>query len=95
MLPRRPRPSGFVGLMFSSVPLREVGAQVLRLLGVMVGASLSCLLFLRPKGLLKKPLFFDMSSIGLGSGIGDCAIGLPGEADPLGGSMLENDVGFE
>jgi hypothetical protein len=94
-LPRFPRPSGLVGLTFSSVALLELGAQVLRLVGVMAGGSLSCLLFLRPNGLLKKPLFFDMSSMGLGSGIGDCAIGLPGEADPLGGSMLEKDVGFE
>jgi hypothetical protein len=53
------------------VALLDEGAQVLRLLGVIVGGSLSCLLFLRAKGLLKKPLFLDMSSIGLGSGIGD------------------------
>jgi hypothetical protein len=82
--------------MFSSVVLLVVvGAQVLRLLGVIDGGSLSCLLFLRPKGLLKKPLFFDISSVGLGSGRGDWAIGLPGEAEPLGGSMLEKEVGFE
>jgi hypothetical protein len=84
-----------VGLTFSSVVLLVEGAQVLRLVGVIVGGSLSCLLFLRAKGLLKKPLFFDMSSIGLGSGIGDWAMGLPGEAEPLGGSMLEKEVGFE
>lgn len=34
--------------------------------------------------------------MGLGSGGGDCGFnGLPGDAEPLGGSMLENDVGFE
>jgi hypothetical protein len=82
--------------MFSSV-VRDVGPHVLRLLGVRTGGSFSCLLFLRVNGLLKKPLFFciDMSSTGLGSGNEDCGIGLPGEADPLGGSMLEKDVGFE
>jgi hypothetical protein len=55
------------------------------------------LLFLRAKGLLKKPLFFcvDVSSSGLGSGNEDWGMGLPGDAEPLGGSMLENDVGFE
>jgi hypothetical protein len=95
-LPRVGRPRGLVGLMFSSVFLLVVvGAQVLRLLGVIEGDSLSCLLFLRANGLLKNPLFFDISSIGLGSGIGDWAIGLPGEAEPLGGSMLEKEVGFE
>jgi hypothetical protein len=72
-LPRAPRPNGLVGLTFSSVVLLDSGAQVLRLLGVIFGGSLSCLLFLRPNGLLKKPLFFciELSSIGLGSGIGD------------------------
>lgn len=68
---------------------------MLRLLAVIAGGSLSCLLFLRPKGLLKNPRFFDMSSMGLGSGIGDCAMGFPGEVEPLGGSILEKEVGFE
>jgi hypothetical protein len=69
----------------------------LRLLGAIVGGSTSCLLFLRANGLLKKPLFFctEVSSIGLGSANGDVGMGLPGEADPLGGSILEKDVGFE
>ena len=89
-----------VGLVFSSVFLRAGGAHVLRLrlAGVRAaGVSTSCLLFLRAKGLLKKPLFFatEPSSIGLGSGNGDCGIGLPGDAEPLGGSMLEKDVGLE
>jgi hypothetical protein len=88
-----------VGLTFSSLVLLVVGAQVLRLLGVMFGGSTSCLLFLRANGLLKKPLFFaiELSSMGLGSGKDGCeiGIGLPGEAEPLGGSMLEKDVGFE
>ena len=89
-----------VGLVFSSVFLRAGGAHVLRLrlAGVRAaGVSTSCLLFLRAKGLLKKPLFFatEPSSIGLGSGKGDCGIGLPGDAEPLGGSMLEKDVGLE
>jgi hypothetical protein len=63
----RSRPKGRVGLTFSSVVLLVAGAQVLRALGVMVGGSLSCLLFLRPKGLLKNPRFFciDVSSTGL------------------------------
>jgi hypothetical protein len=89
-----------VGMTFSSVFLREGGAHVLRLrlAGVRAaGGSTSCLLFLRANGLLKKLLFFanESSSGGLGSAIGDWAIGLPGEAEPLGASMLENDVGFE
>jgi hypothetical protein len=84
-----------VGLIFSSVVLLDAAPQVLRLLGVMVTGSLSCLLFLRAKGLLKKPLFFVKSSTGLGSGSGDCTIGFPGEAEPLGGSMLEKELGLE
>jgi hypothetical protein len=92
-----------VGLVFSSVFLRGDGAHVLRLrlAGIRAaGVSTSCLLFLLANGLLlKKPLFFanDCSSGpgGLVSRTGDCAIGLPGEAEPLGASMLENDVGFE
>jgi hypothetical protein len=95
-LPRTGLPRGRVGLIFSSVVLLVAdGAQVLRLVGVMVGTSLSLRLFLRAKGLLKNPLFFDKSSTGLGSGIGDWGIGLPGDAEPLGGSMLEKEVGFE
>lgn len=87
----------FGGLAFSSIFLREEAVHVLRALGVRAGGSTSCLLFLLANGLLKKPLFFctEPSSIGLGSGSGDCGIGLPGDAEPLGGSMLENDVGFE
>lgn len=66
----------------------------------MTGGSFSCRLFLRANGLLKKPLFFctDVSSmgvIGLGSANEDCGIGLPGDAEPLGTSTLENEVGFE
>lgn len=70
---------------------------MLRLLGVITGGSFSCLLLLLAKGLLKKPLFFAtvFSSIGLGSGNDDWGIGLPGDADPLGGSILENEFGLE
>jgi hypothetical protein len=96
VLSRLPRPNGLVGLTFSSVFRLDAGPQVLRLLGVIVTGSFSCLLFLRAKGLLKKPLFLVNSSTGLGSGSGDWgASGLPGEADPLGGSMLEKELGFE
>lgn len=73
-LPRAPRPNGRIGLTFSSVVrLVFVGAHVLRAVGMIVGGSLSCLLFLRAKGLLKKPLFLatEFSSMGLGSGSGD------------------------
>jgi hypothetical protein len=69
----------------------------LRLVGITdAGVSISGLLFLRPKGLLKKPRFFwkEFSSIGLGSGK-DCGIGFPGEAEPLGGSTLENEFRSE
>jgi hypothetical protein len=95
VLPRLPRPRGLVGLTFSSVVRLDAGPQVLRLLGVIVIGSFSCLLFLRAKGLLKNPLFLVNSSTGLGSGSGDCGIGLPGEADPLGGSILEKELGLE
>ena len=77
---------------------RDGGAHVLRLLGgATLGGSISCLLFLLANGLLKKARFFctEVSSIGLGSANGEAGIGLPGEAEPLGGSMLEKDVGFE
>ena len=36
-----------------------------------------------------------MGVIGLGSANEDCGIGLPGDAEPLGTSTLENEVGFE
>lgn len=71
---------------------------MLRLVGVVdTGVSTSGLLFLRPKGLLKKPRFFwkELSSMGLGSGNDERGIGLPGEADPLGGSTLENEFRSE
>lgn len=95
---RVPRPSGRVGLTFSLVFCLEAGAHVLRLDGVTdAGISTSGLLFLRPKGLLKKPRFFwkELSSIGLGSWNDDSGIGLPGEAEPLGGSTLEKELGSE
>ena len=71
---------------------------MLRLVGVIdAGVSISGLLFLRPKGLLKKPRFFwkEFSSTGLGSVNDDGGIGLPGDADPLGGSTLEKELRSE
>lgn len=91
-------PSGRVGLTFSLVFRLDVGAHVLRLVGVTdAGVSISGLLFLRPKGLLKKPRFFwkEFSSMGLGSLNEEVGIGLPGEADPLGGSTLEKEFKSE
>lgn len=87
----------FVRLLFSSVFRREGGVHVFRVLGARAGGSISCLLFLLANGLLKNPLFFctEPSSIGLGSGIDGAAIGLPGEQEPLGGSTLEKELGFE
>ena len=70
----------------------------MRLVGVTeASVSTSGLLFLRPKGLLKNPRFFwkEFSSTGLGSGADDNGIGLPGEADPLGGSILEKEFKSE
>jgi hypothetical protein len=86
-----------VGLVLSSVFLREGGVHVFRVLGARAGGSISCLLFLLAKGLLKKFLLFctEFSSIGLGSANDDCGIGLPGEQEPLGGSTLEKELGFE
>jgi hypothetical protein len=53
------------------------------------GCSFS-LLLLRRNGLLKKPLFFFMTCFSAGGAT--CFIG---DVFPLGGSWLENDVGFE
>ena len=60
------------------------------------GSWFSCLLLLRNGlWLWKNPVFF------FGSGLSsmDCSVGggmgFPGDAVPLGGSMLENEVGFE
>ena len=91
-------PSGRVGLTFSLVFRLAAGAHVLRLVGAMdAGVSISGLLFLRPKGLLKKPRFFwkELSSMGPGSLNDGGGIGLPGEADPLGGSTLEKEFKSE
>jgi len=88
------------GLTFSCVFRREGGVHVFRLLVARGGGSISCLLFLRAKGLLKKPRFFatEPSSGGVGSAGGDggisCGTGLLGDAG-LGASILDNEVGFE
>jgi hypothetical protein len=83
--------------MFSWSDRLEAGPHVFLLVGVMGlgGAWMSCLLFLLANGLFwKNPLFFFTSCLSSrGCGIG--AIGFPGDAEPLGGSTLENDVGLE
>lgn len=88
---------GLIGLIGSCVFLRKGAVHVFLLLVTRAGGSISCLLFLLANGLLKKPLFFCTapSSIGLGSANDDCGVGLLGEAGPLGGSILDRDVGFE
>ena len=51
-------------------------------------------MLMRPRRLFNQGSLVN-SSTGLGSGSDDCGIGLPGEADPLGGSMLEKELGLE
>jgi hypothetical protein len=91
-----------VGLTFSSLRF-GAAPQVVLVLGVVEadGSWFSCLLLLL-KGLWfwKNPLFFFTSCLSSSGDTGDGgaiggAIGLPGDAEPLGGSMLENEVGFE
>jgi hypothetical protein len=53
------------------------------------------LLLLKGLWFWKNPVFFFGSTLSsTACGVGG-AIGFPGDADPLGGSMLENEVGLE